>query len=87
MLHIEGDSSVIINACIHRTIFSWKLKDILIQIWRLLYECMDVCISQTYREGNQVADFLSNLGCDGLLVSSLHPLSIIEKHAALKELI
>ena len=48
---------------------------------------MDVCISHTYREGNQVADFLSNLGCDGWLVSSLHPLSIIEKHAVLKQLI
>ena len=36
---------------------------------------------------NQVVDFLSNVGCDGLLVSSLHPLSIIEKHVALKKLI
>ena len=73
LLHIEGDSSVIINACIHRTIFSWKLKYILIQIWRLLDECMDVCISHTYREGKQVADFLSNLGCDGLLDFTLYP--------------
>ena len=47
LLHIEGDSSVIINACIHRNIFSWKLKYILIQIWRLLDECMDVSISHT----------------------------------------
>ena len=86
-LHIEGDSSVIIDACIHRRIHSWKLKYILNQIWRLLDECSDVCISHTYREWNQVVDHLSNLGCDGLVVSTLHPLSIIEKHAALKNLI
>ena len=42
LLHIEGDSSVIINACIHRTIFSWKLKNVLIQIWRLLSAWMFV---------------------------------------------
>ena len=53
-LHTEGDSSVIIDACIHRCIHSWKLKYILNQIWRLLDECRDVCISHTYREGNQV---------------------------------
>ena len=54
---------------------------------RLLDECKDVCISHTYCEGNQVADYLSNLGCDGFVVSSLHPAPIIEKHIVLKNLI
>ena len=57
------------------------------QIWRLLDECKDVYILHTYLEGNQVVDYLSNLGCDGLVVSSLHPLPIIEKHVVLKNLI
>ena len=86
-LHIEGDSSVIIEACIHRRTFSWKLKYILNQIWRLLDECQNVCISHIFREGNQVADFLSNMGCDGLLISSLHPTSSVEKYDVLKRLI
>ena len=84
-LHIEGDSSVIIDACIHRRIISWKLKYVLNQIWRLLDECLDVCILHIYREGNKVADFLSNLGCDGV-VSTFHPLPIIEKHKVLKNI-
>ena len=87
LLHIEGDSSIIIEACIHRRIFSWKLKYILNQIWRLLDECQDVFISHIFREGNRDADFLSNLGCDGLLISSIHPFPILEKHDTLKKLI
>ena len=47
-LHIEGDSSVIIDACIHRHIFSWKLKYVLNKIWRLLDECLDVFISHIF---------------------------------------
>ena len=86
-LHIEGDFSIIIDACIHRRIHSWKLKYILNQIWRLLDECSDVFISHTYREGNQVADHLSNLDCDGPFVSTLYPLSIIKKHVILKNII
>lgn len=46
-LHIEGDSLVIIDACIHRHIISWKLKYVLNQIWRLLDECLEVCLSHT----------------------------------------
>ena len=86
-LHIEGDSSIIIDACIHRRIISWKLKYVLNQIWRLHDECLDVFISHIYREGNQVADYLSNLGCDGVTISTFHPLPIIKKHNVLKNLI
>ena len=79
-------SIVIIDACILRRIISWKLKYVLNQIWRLLDECEDVCISHIYREGNKVADFLSNLGCDGVVVSTFQPLPIIEKHKVLKNI-
>ena len=61
-LHIEGDSSIIIDACIHRCIISWKLKYVLNQIWRLLDECLDVCILHIYQEGNKVADFFIQFG-------------------------
>ena len=61
-LHIEGDSSVIIDACIHRRIISWKLKYVLKQIWRLLDECLEVCLSHTFHEGNKVADFFIKFG-------------------------
>ena len=61
-LHVEGDSSVIIDACKHRRIISWKLKYVLNQIWRLLDEFLEVCISYTYQDGNKVADFFIKLG-------------------------
>ena len=61
-LQIEGDSSVIIDACIHRHIISWKLKYVLNQIWRLLDECLDICISHIYREGNKVVIFIIKFG-------------------------
>ena len=86
-LHIEGDSLVIIDACIHRRIISWKLKYVLNQIWRLLDECSDVCLLHIYREGNKVEDLLSNLGCDGVTVSTFHSLPFIEQHKALKNII
>ena len=37
-LNIEGDYVVIINACIHRKIHSWKLKYIFNQVWKQLAE-------------------------------------------------
>ena len=78
---------MIIDACIHRSIISWKLKYVLNQIWRLLDECLDVFLSHIYQEGNKVSDFLSNLGCDGVTVSNFHSLPFIEEHKALKNLI
>ena len=56
-LHIECDSLVIIDACIHRRIISWKLKYVLNQIWRLLDELLVIRISHIYREGNKVVGF------------------------------
>ena len=86
-LHIEGDSAVIINACIHRKIYSWKLKYIFNQVWKQLDEFQDICISHIFQEGNRVVDHLSNLGCDGVHFSSLNPQSIIEKYEDLKNII
>ena len=85
--HIEGDSSIIINACINRRRLSSHLKYILNQTWKILDSFQEVCISQMLREGNKVGDFLSNLGCDGLSISSLHLMFIIEQHDDLKSLI
>ena len=86
-LHIEGDSSIIIDAHIYRHILSWKLKYVLNQIWRLLDECLEVFLSHTFREGNKVADFLSNLGCEGVSVSTFQLMPFIEQHKVLKNLI
>lgn len=86
-IHIEGDSSVVIDACFHRCIISWKLKYVLNQIWRLLDECSDVFFSHIYREGNKLAGYLSNLVCDGVSVSIFHSLSFNEQHKVLKTLI
>ena len=70
-----------------RHIISWKLKYVLNQIWRLLDECLDISILHIYREGNKVADFLSNLGCAGVTTSTLHPLPFIEECKVLQNLI
>ena len=86
-LHIEGDSLVIIDACIYRRIISWKLKYVLNQIWRLLHECLEVFLSHTFCEGSKVADYLSNLGCDGVNISTFQTMPFIEQHKALKYLI
>ena len=48
LLHIEGDSLVIIDACIHRKEYLWKLKYIFNQVWMLLDKCQDVCIYHTF---------------------------------------
>ena len=86
-LHIEGDSTVIIDACIHRRIISWKLKYVLNQIWRLPDECLEFFLSHNFFEGNKVVEFLSNLGCDGVNVSTFHSMPFIEQHKVLKNLI
>ena len=46
------------------------------------------CLPFTYlSRGNKVANFLSNLGCDGVTVSTFHSLPFIEQHKVLKNLI
>ena len=48
---------------------------------------MEVFLSHSYWEGNKVADFLSNLGSDGVNASTFHSLPFIEQHKVLKNII
>ena len=50
-------------------------------------ECQELYISHTLREGNKVIDFFSNLGCEGIIISTLQPNSFIEKYKELQTLI
>ena len=63
-IQIEGDSTLVINACLQRHVGNWKFGYILHKAWNLIDRFNSVIFSHTLREGNQVADILSNLGCD-----------------------
>lgn len=51
-IHVEGDSSIIINACIQRTSFSRHIHYVLSHIWSLLDSFYDVLLTHTFCEGN-----------------------------------
>ena len=76
-VHIEGDSMIIIKACLSKNSFNWKITYILKQIWGLLDSFREYQISHIYREGNFVADYLANMGCDDqhveFVASASHP--------------
>ena len=76
-VHIEGDSQMVINSCIKRKSYSWHLQYIFKQIWYLIDQFSEVTISHTLWEGNKVADFISNLECDGVIVNTHQPNSFI----------
>jgi ribonuclease HI len=63
-IHIEGDSSVVINSCVKKKIENWKFGYVLEKAWAIIDKFKVVSFSHTLREGNQVADNLSNIGCD-----------------------
>jgi ribonuclease HI len=86
-VQIEGDSLVIINACIKRDIHNWQLAYILQQVWILLDSIQEVYISHTLREGNAVADHLANMGCNGKEMTSFLPEEIINLDPKLHQLI
>lgn len=69
--HVEGDSSLIINACIQRKTLNWRINYVLRQVWSLLDSFEAFHISHTYREGNKMVDILANMGCDDLQVESI----------------
>ena len=78
-LHIEGDSSIIINACIKRHVCNWSIQYILHQVWSLLDSISECCIMHTYREGNLLADCLANLDTDVVYINSLlSPLNLLD---------
>ena len=63
-IQIEGDSNLVINACLQCHVGYWKFGYILHKAWHLIDRFNSIIFSHTLREGNQVADILSNLGCD-----------------------
>ena len=79
MVHIERDTMVIINACIKGTLHNWSLEYILIQTWKLLDSSIDVHISHTLHEGNQVVDLLANSGCDEICVDLFSLMHFIQR--------
>ena len=86
-VHIEGDSQMVINSCIKWQSYSCHLQYIFKKIWHLIDQFSKVTISHTLREGNKVANFISNLGCDGLIVNTHQPNSFIEQFEQLHSLI
>ena len=70
-IHVEGDSLIVIQACINRKLSNRSLGYIFNQIWQLLDEFKICVISHSYQEGNHVADYLSNMGCDSINIELL----------------
>ncbi len=63
-IHIEGDSSVVINSCVNKKLENYKFGHILEKAWAMIDKFKVVSFSHTLREGNQVANNLSNIGCN-----------------------
>lgn len=84
---VEGDSMVIINACIKRESHNWRLASILQQIWILLDTFQEICISRTLHKGNMVADYMTNRGCEGLDVETDKSMGLLQHDNDLKKLI
>lgn len=63
-IHIEGDSILVINSCLKKKIVNSKFGYILGKAWSIIDSFKMVSFSHTLREGNQVVDNLSNIGCD-----------------------
>ncbi|GLJ45439.1 hypothetical protein SUGI_0956710 [Cryptomeria japonica] len=59
---IEGDSQIIINGIINSKLECWKLRKWLPQITHLLDLIDTFEIKHVYREGNRLANYLTNLG-------------------------
>ena len=78
-LHVEGDSSIIINASIKHHVCNWSIQYILHQVWSLLDSISECYIMHTYREGNLLADCLANLGINGVHINTfLSPLNLLD---------
>ena len=57
-LHVEGDSSIIINTCIKIHVYNWSIQYTLHQAWSLLDSIYECYIMHTYKEGNLLANCL-----------------------------
>ena len=58
-IHIEGNSTLIINAYIKRQILNWRIRYIMIKIWNLIDSFEIYHISHIYKEGNATTDLLA----------------------------
>ena len=63
-IQIECDSTLVINGFLQCHVGNWKFGYIFHKAWNLIDRFNSIICSQTLREQNQVADTLSNLGCD-----------------------
>ncbi|GLJ41750.1 hypothetical protein SUGI_0864040 [Cryptomeria japonica] len=59
---IEGDSKIILSGIIKKGFENWWLNTWIPRIYCLLQKLMNYHLQHTFREGNQVVDFLSNQG-------------------------
>ena len=62
---IEGDSQIVLNALRKRSTPNWVLNSKLEEILSLIDKLEVYLITHIFREGNQIADKLANLGADG----------------------
>ena len=69
-MHIEGDFTLIINACIKRQIINKRVRYIMVKIWTLIDSFEIYHISHIYGEGNVAIDLLAKLGFDGINLDS-----------------
>ena len=69
---IKGDSQIIINAIRKQTTPNQVLNSQLGVVLSLIDKLDEYRISHIYREGNQLADHLANLGVDGNLSLSIN---------------
>lgn len=63
-IHVEGDSSIIINACVRQSSFARHIHYVLVQICSLLDSFHEVFLTHVFFEGNSLADLLANYGSD-----------------------
>ena len=63
-IHIEVDSSVVINSCVKKESQNWKFGYILEKVWEIINKFKVVSFSHTLREGKWVVDNLFNIGYD-----------------------
>ena len=86
-LQVEGDSLIIIQAYISRQIQCRNLAYKLKHAWRLIDTFENCFLNHTYREGNKLVDYLSNLGCDGKELDNWDPTALVEIYPNLLDII
>lgn len=83
-IHIEGDSAIIISACIKRNIDNWQIRYLLEQAWTLIDTFTNFTISHVYREGNRVANHLANMGSSKEELNMMGPNCDFDSYPILK---